>query len=523
MAPLVARQNARPERPPVPGQEIAPGLAMVPVQTLLQWLGTDDRPVVAVTHPMVLVEAVAPPVDVVVPEPEVELAAAPVAEPEQGWALSGNWTLPQRRGELRKPNFSVSAELADPEASPESWQFGTSKPLPEPALAVEPEEDLASEPEPEFEPAVEPEPWVEDAPDPEPEPPAEAGLELPPPLVAPVGPSGFAAPEADAPLVPVGRSLFVDRRVPDAPGAAVLSEYIAESRPAPESIKPSAAPRPVRKPVPRGGPRGRSVGRRWSLLGIPVLLGIGVIGYLVVRPAAPLPVMAGMIRGTPITVMSPVAGVLAQRLAAPGAKLAAGAGLFSVIPEPDRAQADLLSQQFDAARSHADGTRVRVENFSRAAKLARTPATRQSVVNLLEQAKAENAAAIDELDRLERAVLAATQPPAPVVVTTERPAVVGPFLLGDGREIDFGAAVVQVAGCDGLNVVLDANQAVKIGLKAGQAVQVGLAGSKAGVTLHLPVELPAAGEIALRLDHAQVVAAGGDACPIGQTVSLQAE
>jgi biotin carboxyl carrier protein len=435
---------------------------------------------------------------------------------------------------LRRPNFSVSPDLEEANASPDSWQFGTGKSTPEPlsvagdealpdepAFAAEPE----CEPEPESEPesAVEPETPEEPVPQPQPAAVVAASLELPPPLVAPVGPTGFAAPEADAPLVPVGRSLFVDRRVPNASDEAVLPDSRTASRPAAERVTTAPAPRPVRKPPRRVELPRRSIGWRWLLLAIPALLGVGLIVYLVERPAAPLPVMMGMIRGAPITVMSPVSGVLGQRLAAPGAKIAAGAGLFSVIPESDHAQADLLAQQFDAARKHADETRLRVENFSGAARLARTAATRQSVANLLEQAQADNLAAMDELGRLERAVLAQTQPPAPVVVTAERPAVVGQFLLGDGREVGFGAAVVQIAGCDGLDVVLDAGQAVKIGFKGKQAVRVGLPGNTAGVALHLPLVLPGAGQIALRLDTAQVRAAGGDACPVGQTVSLQAE
>jgi hypothetical protein len=514
------------------GQEIAPELAMVPVRTLLQWLGTDDRPVADEPVSEAAVEPVDRPVDTVVSEPEACSTAAPVAEPEQGWALSGNWTLPQRRGELRKPNFSVSADLADSTASPDNWEFGTGRPLPEPARvagdeAIHDEPAVAAEaeyePEPVFEPVAELEAPLEPVSPPRPAAAVAASLGLPPPLVAPVGPTGFAAPAVDAPLVPVGRSLFVERRLPNGSDEAVLSEYRAESRPAPERVKPGPTARPARKPAPRVELPRRSVGRRWPLLAIPALLGICVIVYWVERPAAPLPVMMGMIRGAPITVMSPVAGVLEQRLAAPGAKLMAGAGLFSVLPEADHAQADLVAQQFDAARKHADETRVRVDNFSRAAKLARTPATRLAVANLLEQAQADNVAAMDELDRLERAALATTQRPAPMVVTAERPAIVGQFLIGDGREVGFGAAVVEIADCGGLDVVLDAKQAAKIGFKGGQAVRIGLSGNTAGVALHLPPVLPGAGQITLRLDPAQLQAAGGDACPIGQTVSVQAE
>jgi hypothetical protein len=83
--------------------------------------------------------------------------------------------------------------------------------------------------------------------------------------------------------------------------------------------------------------------------------------------------------------------------------------------------------------------------------------------------------------------------------------------------------VVEIADCGGLDVVLDAKQAAKIGFKGGQAVRIGLPGNTAGVALHLPPVLPGAGQITLRLDPAQLQATGGDACPIGQTVSVQAK
>jgi hypothetical protein len=438
------------------------GFSLVPIRVLMRWLGGGQT----APTPTVLAQPVATPtvaVTVAAPQPARQPEPTPAAAKARDWKVSHTYTLPVRRGPLKRPNFSVSET-----ASGEEYRLETSvptrvrpmdnKPAPElnllpPSLPVQPPEP---EPEPVLAPKHQPAPPPAYVPPPRPAPASHVAAPyqpsnpaLPPPVLLPddILPDAMAIDDSDhdpwgVPLeTPEANTRY---GVPEKTRADSWLKRHAQADDPVQSAPPPPRHRP-RRTQPRTG--------RITLMLVAVIAVATAITATIRHLRKPDAIVSsstlgGVVTGASLTVATPTAGVIGPLPLQVGDKVETNTELFRITTAPG-------------------------------------------------------------------------EPPR--VITASQPVRIAFYRAKPGDFLSAMSPVVELVDCARLSVTADAAEAAAAGFAANRPLTIRLAGGPSSAMVRMPASPSRNGPLLLPIDAASLQALGGDTCPVGRSVTLQAK
>jgi multidrug resistance efflux pump len=307
-----------------------------------------------------------------------------------------------------------------------------------------------------------------------------------------------------------------------------------------ETVAPDTAEEWALPPSP---PRPHASLRAWLVLAA-LLLSTGLAGWGVwltwLRPG-PTPIDAVVI-GQTKPVLAPAEGQLSHILVAPGDRVASRTDLFEIAPRPadPKIRAELTAR-LELARSRQIRFGLRIQELNslvlRAAAVPDLASQREAEQGRMRLRDVQDQAVstAEEVALLEQSLSGETKRPASAtLVRAERHGVLTRIQAVEGMDVVPGLQLAEIVDCAALSLSVDGAAAAAAGFSSGRKITVQMPGRRVGegvFTVLVPDAAERAkgaefgrsnGRLILPVDLTVWERAGGEVCPIGNRVSVQA-
>jgi len=307
-----------------------------------------------------------------------------------------------------------------------------------------------------------------------------------------------------------------------------------------ETVAPDTAEEWALPPSP---PRAHASLRAWLVLAA-LLLGTGLAGWGVwltwLRPG-PTAIDAVVI-GQTKPVLAPAEGQLSHIFVAPGDRVASRTDLFEIAPRPadPKIRAELTAR-LELARSRQIRFGLRIQELNslvlRAAAVPDLASQREAEQGRMRLRDVQDQAVstAEEVALLEQSLSGETKRPASAtLVRAERHGVLTRIQAVEGMDVVPGLQLAEIVDCAALSLSVDGAAAAAAGFSSGRKITVQMPGRRVGegvFTVLVPDAAERAkgaefgrsnGRLILPVDLTVWERAGGEVCPIGNRVSVQA-